>query len=339
MLSTSLLQPLDVSFMRPLSVFYDAEVSGWLRTNPGRVVSVFQIAKLFGNAFIKAATMSTAINGFRKTGIWPCNPNIFTDADFLAAETTDRPISQVNASMNFNPGNEEANISSNQREEVASLPDVENVTTSSARVSSPMPGCSWMNLQNSSTADDSDDPPTFKDDTLTSRYHPPTPKCFTPPPITSPEDIMPIPHVGKLDTVRAQRKRGKTVILTDTPYKDELEEIQNKRFAKESKKQAKTFKKTAKKDPRKRKINSIKNVKARFDFSSQRPRQRRQSTSSSSSAVSNEDDAACLYCNDLYSESTEGWVQCRKCRRWAHCSCAGEEEEDDEVYHICTLCQ
>lgn len=138
--------------MRPLSAFYDAEVSGWLRTNPGRVVSVFQIAKLFGNTFIKAATMSTAINGFRKTGIWPCNPNIFTDADFLAAETTDRPISQVNASMNFNPGNEEANISSNQREEVASLPDVENVTTSSARVSSPMPGCSWMNLQNSSTA-------------------------------------------------------------------------------------------------------------------------------------------------------------------------------------------
>lgn len=55
------LQPLDVSFMKPLSVFYDAEVSAWLRTDHSRVVSVFQIAKLFENAFIKTATIARAI--------------------------------------------------------------------------------------------------------------------------------------------------------------------------------------------------------------------------------------------------------------------------------------
>lgn len=32
--------------------------------------------------------MSTAINAFKKTGIWPLNPDVFTDVDFMAAETT-----------------------------------------------------------------------------------------------------------------------------------------------------------------------------------------------------------------------------------------------------------
>nr|CAH7753501.1 unnamed protein product [Callosobruchus chinensis] len=33
------------------------------------------------------------------------------------------------------------------------------------------------------------------------------------------------------------------------------------------------------------------------------------------------------------------WVQCTVCKRWAHRSCAGEEEEDDEVVHICEFCK
>ncbi|KAK9753009.1 DDE superfamily endonuclease [Popillia japonica] len=48
---THRLQSLDVSFMKPLNTFYDAE-----------------------------------------TGIWPCDPTVFTDVDFVAAETTDIPM-------------------------------------------------------------------------------------------------------------------------------------------------------------------------------------------------------------------------------------------------------
>ncbi|KAJ4451686.1 hypothetical protein ANN_03156 [Periplaneta americana] len=58
-------------------------------------------------------------------------------------------------------------------------------------------------------------------------------------------------------------------------------------------------------------------------------------SSSSSSDIS---DADCLHCGYLYSESTEGWIQCWKCHKWAHCSCAGEEDEDDEAVHLCALC-
>ena len=44
------LQPLDVSFMKPLSTFYTQEVEKWLRHNPGKVVTIYQVAELFGQA-------------------------------------------------------------------------------------------------------------------------------------------------------------------------------------------------------------------------------------------------------------------------------------------------
>ncbi|XP_067140159.1 uncharacterized protein [Centruroides vittatus] len=44
---THRLQPLDVAFMKPLSTYYDQEVTKWLRCNPGWVVGVFQIAELW----------------------------------------------------------------------------------------------------------------------------------------------------------------------------------------------------------------------------------------------------------------------------------------------------
>lgn len=50
-------------------------------------------------------------------------------------------------------------------------------------------------------------------------------------------------------------------------------------------------------------------------------------------------DAECLYCGESYSTSTEGWVQCRVCKKWAHCSCAGEDDNDKELYHICDICK
>ncbi|KAF2887993.1 hypothetical protein ILUMI_18180, partial [Ignelater luminosus] len=87
--TTHKLQTGDVGFMRPLSVFYDQAVKAWLRSNPGQVVTQFQVAELFGQAFIQAATMSTALNAFKACGIFPYNDQIFTNADCVAAEATD----------------------------------------------------------------------------------------------------------------------------------------------------------------------------------------------------------------------------------------------------------
>jgi len=48
------------------------------------------------------------------------------------------------------------------------------------------------------------------------------------------------------------------------------------------------------------------------------------------------DDTCCLYCEELYSTSAEKWVQCSRCQKWAHYSCAGFD--DSSADFTCELC-
>lgn len=51
-----------------------------------------------------------------------------------------------------------------------------------------------------------------------------------------------------------------------------------------------------------------------------------------------EDDCACIYCNDLYSRSRpgEGWLKCLNCSHWAHAECADLPKRTKRF--ICVLC-
>ncbi|KAI5726284.1 hypothetical protein M8J77_026526 [Diaphorina citri] len=49
------------------------------------------MSPLFAEAYLKASTPSTAINGFRACGIVPLDPSVFGDVDFAPAEVTDQP--------------------------------------------------------------------------------------------------------------------------------------------------------------------------------------------------------------------------------------------------------
>jgi len=54
--SSHKMQSLDKAFMGPLKTFYCQEIEKWPRSHPERVVTVYQIGELFGNAYKRAAT-------------------------------------------------------------------------------------------------------------------------------------------------------------------------------------------------------------------------------------------------------------------------------------------
>ncbi|KAK3891928.1 hypothetical protein Pcinc_004234 [Petrolisthes cinctipes] len=99
---THKLQPLDVAYFKSLKASYNRAVDNWMLVNAGKRVTQYNVAELCATAFTKTATIDKAINGFRATGIWPFNDDIFTDEDFIAAQLTEEE--SVNAtSPTMNP--------------------------------------------------------------------------------------------------------------------------------------------------------------------------------------------------------------------------------------------
>lgn len=282
---THRMQPLDVALMAPLSAYYSQEVDKWLKQHPGRIVTDRQVAELYGKAYVKAATMQTAMNGFKSTGIFPLDPDVFPDHLFAPSLTTERPVEVVQP---VETGDAQRPVAEPQR---------------------PIP----VNEVAASTS---------KDSLSTS---------FT----VSPADIVKLPQVEQKHPTK-RRKRGKTTVLTSTPYKDELEAVENTRKRTlESKRKKVEEKQTAGKYCKGTKPK----ITARRLFDE--PSSTKKKGTSSSHDLSSEDetdDTSCLYCNELFSTSAshEGWIQCLECKNWAHELCSGAEKNED--YFVCEYC-
>ena len=89
--TTHRIQPLDKCFFGPLKKRYNSECDKFMTTHPGQRITTYDVAELFCNAYLPSATMAIAINGFKSCGLWPYNPDVFTDEDFLPASVTDEP--------------------------------------------------------------------------------------------------------------------------------------------------------------------------------------------------------------------------------------------------------
>lgn len=85
------LQPLDRTVFGPYKTYYNQAVSEWLLQNPGKPITLYQIAEIVGKAYPKAFTQHNITKGFSVTGICPVNTEIFDEDEFLSAFVTDRP--------------------------------------------------------------------------------------------------------------------------------------------------------------------------------------------------------------------------------------------------------
>lgn len=87
--TTHRLQPLDVAVYGPIKKYFEQEISTFQKQHPGRIVTQYEVARLFREAYLKGASPRNGVSGFASSGIWPYNPNMFGDEDFAPSNATD----------------------------------------------------------------------------------------------------------------------------------------------------------------------------------------------------------------------------------------------------------
>ena len=317
--SSHRMQPLDVAFMGPLKTFYCQEIEKWLRANPGRIVTVYQIGQLFGNAYRRAATGEIAASGFRAAGLFPCDRNVFKPSDFPFA-TEDEASNSAAASTSRQTSSSPLSMSpprpttSQEQVRPSDLSHSETTTLQERVHSSDMSPSGSTSQERVRSSDLSPSEPTSQERVRSS-------------------DISPVPSLK----LKPNDRTGAAKKLTSSPYKKVVEEAQRKKEQRE-------------KDQRKKeKTSSGLKGKRKLKAPAERSRKRlHKSPEPSVSSESEEDlavpldddsdssDAECFYCSGMFSEDNNGedWIRCSRCLKWAHTLCA-----DGSDIFICELCR
>jgi hypothetical protein len=68
--------------------FYSQEIKLWLHNHPFKGVTAFHIGEIFGKAYLRVASMHTAINGVKEHGTIPLNPPVFRETDFIPGKSS-----------------------------------------------------------------------------------------------------------------------------------------------------------------------------------------------------------------------------------------------------------
>ena len=64
--STHKMQPLDVTIFKSFKSSYASVCDSWMLSKPGKRISIYQVASLFGQTYMKCATPDKAVNGLKK---------------------------------------------------------------------------------------------------------------------------------------------------------------------------------------------------------------------------------------------------------------------------------
>ncbi|XP_069678768.1 uncharacterized protein [Periplaneta americana] len=124
----------------------------------------------------------------------------------------------------------------------------------------------------------------------------------------SPKDLLPSPK-GRREKKRGNRSKS-SAIMTSSPFKKSLEDCA-----------------TVSKRPKRKAAKKL-------SFPTEDENDEMEDIDDD-----DDDDPACIYCNSLYSGSKyrENWIQCQKCRLWAHTECAGINRRAKT--YVCELCK
>ena len=101
--TTDKLQPLDVSVFGPFKTYLRGLLNDHSLMHPNEHITVHQLPEFASEAWTRAGTPSNILSGFRSTGIWPINRNIFPDDAFVGAQVTERPAPPEDFAVEVTP--------------------------------------------------------------------------------------------------------------------------------------------------------------------------------------------------------------------------------------------
>ena len=304
---THRLQPLDVCFFKSLKSAYNLESGNWMTSNPGRRISVFEVASIFANAYNKCAAVQKAVTGFQVCGIWPYNPDQFNDDDFTASYLTEEPISQSQATPFADPA--VATDTSTTDPAATTSPNFDAVPTDPA-----------------STTDPATDIATTSAMSVSTPVVPPSSVRFK----AALAELSPRPHIAVQRT--RKRKTESAVNVTSSPYKQLLTEKAVKTTAKPRKVPAKGKAKCG--------LNKPADKCAKFVQKKVKATARHSSVPTTAKLNKAE---RCRGCDILEGskedvELQQGWIACEGCGKWFHDMCAEENGLLDDDYFTCKKC-
>ena len=85
------LQPLDRSVFGPFKRFAAIAQDAWMKNHPGQSMTIYDLPEIVAKALPLAATPSNICSGFRVSGIFPFDRQIFGEDEYVPSYTTDRP--------------------------------------------------------------------------------------------------------------------------------------------------------------------------------------------------------------------------------------------------------
>ncbi|XP_074029582.1 uncharacterized protein [Leptinotarsa decemlineata] len=303
------IQPLEVAFMAPFNRYFVQSIEKFLRNNPGRTVTEFQVSRLFGEVFLKAATPVIAIKGFRKLGIVPIDRNVFTELNYAAAETTEITLEEdpapgeentiievcASSSQTVNNSSSTELIGGSENPNTAfimvSLPSVDHPISSSSGLPSATFDPSIPSISSAGSLE--------KTSNLNS---PPNEKStlFA----VSLREIIPAPKFNRIIKRETKRKKGTATVLTSSPYKATLMAIRKEKEDKENAKQRRVETKRErgiekKQQAPKKRVAKIENKGKRQLF------KKKNDDLYNDDDKGNVSDVDCLFCGDCYSKSKD----------------------------------
>lgn len=245
---THKLQPLDRTVFGPLKKYVNTHSDQWISRNPGKTMTIYDIPGIVGKSLPLALTESNIRSGFRVTGIYPFNPDIFTDLDFMPSATTDRcqptasdpPLNVIDVAT-FRPPTPQSDDISNE----INLPlaignltaenlgfEVSHMTSTENDSMTPRQSHAPRLLQSVLTPPASPIPRSLTN--VLVMTPPQSPHSPSRPNSPSIEEMFPLPKAGPRQLSTRGRKRKVTEILTDPIVRERLQSeaaaVQNRRI-------------------------------------------------------------------------------------------------------------